>query len=78
MSQHRATEGNADHPRTAVEEVLKEFEEAETDVREEPRPDEDGEAAEALTPSRSAQEDARRRAAGGRGSGRADGSDDDA
>ncbi|GAA3897044.1 hypothetical protein GCM10022244_04080 [Streptomyces gulbargensis] len=62
MSQHRATEGNADHPRTAAEEVLKEFEEAETDVRPDARPDEDGEAADALTPSRSAQEDARRRA----------------
>ncbi|MFI9122148.1 hypothetical protein ACIGW0_22525 [Streptomyces bikiniensis] len=78
MSEHRATEGNADHPRTAAEEVLKEFEEAETDVRDDPRPDGDGEAAEALTPSRSAQEDARRRAAEGRGSGRADGSEDDA
>ncbi|WP_411070044.1 hypothetical protein [Streptomyces sp. cmx-4-25] len=72
MSQHRATEGNADRARTAAEEVLKEFEEAETDVREDPRPDEDGAAADALTPSRSAQEDARRRAGGDRGTGRAD------
>lgn len=72
MPQHRATEGNADHPRTAAEEVLKEFEEAETDVREEPRPGEDDEAADALTPSRSAQEDARRRAGGDRGAGSGD------
>ncbi|MFC8174011.1 hypothetical protein ACFUJ0_17990 [Streptomyces sp. NPDC057242] len=62
--QHRATEGNAGHPRTAAEEVLEEFEEAETDVREDAHPDGDGEAADALTPSRSAQEDARRRAGG--------------
>ncbi|MFE5901973.1 hypothetical protein ACFQ67_31795 [Streptomyces sp. NPDC056488] len=65
MSQQRhATEGDAGRPRTAAEEVLEEFEEAETDVREDTHPDGDGEAADALTPSRSAQEDARRRAGG--------------
>ncbi|MFF4174173.1 hypothetical protein [Streptomyces sp. NPDC001744] len=61
MAHHRPTGKNADRPRTAAEEVLAEFEEAETDVRDDARPG-DGEAADALTPSRSAQEDARRRA----------------
>ncbi|SEE05596.1 hypothetical protein [Streptomyces sp. TLI_105] len=49
-------------PKTAAEEVLQEVEEAETDLRQDD--DQDGEAADALSPSRSAQEDARRRASG--------------
>ncbi|MEU0400539.1 hypothetical protein ABZ318_09835 [Streptomyces sp. NPDC006197] len=56
----RAQDGG--HPKTAVEEVLQEVEEAETDPREDD--DRGGEAADALSPSRSAQEDARRRASG--------------
>ncbi|GGU97697.1 hypothetical protein GCM10010275_40210 [Streptomyces litmocidini] len=63
MSQeNRGPEKDGSRPKTAVEEVLQEVEEAETDPRE--NDGRDGEAADALSPSRSAQEDARRRASG--------------
>ncbi|MFF0558604.1 hypothetical protein ACH4ZU_28805 [Streptomyces sp. NPDC020472] len=57
---NRGPERDGDRPKTAVEEVLQEVEEAETDPREDD--ERGGEAADALSPSRSAQEDARRRA----------------
>ncbi|MFI1715007.1 hypothetical protein [Streptomyces litmocidini] len=63
MSQkNRDAAQDGGRPKTAVEEVLQEIEETETDPREDDG--RDGEAADALSPSRSAQEDARRRAGG--------------
>ncbi|MFH8484905.1 hypothetical protein [Streptomyces longisporoflavus] len=45
-----------DTPDTALGEALKEFENAETDVLDEPEHDSDGEAGDALTPNEGAQE----------------------
>ncbi|MFF9851091.1 hypothetical protein [Streptomyces litmocidini] len=60
--ENRGPEQDGSRPKTAAEEVLQEVEEAETNPREDD--DRGGEAADALSPSRSAQEDARRRASG--------------
>ncbi|MFF9410161.1 hypothetical protein ACF1B0_32230 [Streptomyces anandii] len=64
--------GNADDhrtapPRTAVGEVLREFEDAETDVAEERDRRHSGEAGEAITPNTRAQEQAEREAREGAG-----------
>ncbi|WP_030690929.1 hypothetical protein [Streptomyces globisporus] len=58
--ENRGSAQDGGRPKTAVDEVLQEVEEAETDPREDDG--QEGEAADALSPSRSAQEDARRRA----------------
>ncbi|MEU6478733.1 hypothetical protein ABZ858_17910 [Streptomyces sp. NPDC047017] len=50
------------HPRTAAGEVLREFENAETDVDDSREKPHRGEAAEAITPSPGAEEDAERKA----------------
>ncbi|MFI8828826.1 hypothetical protein [Streptomyces sp. NPDC053431] len=63
MSRHQHESGKSgEHPDTAVEEVLHEVEEAETDVRDDGDSPGRTPATDALTPSESAQEDARRRA----------------
>ncbi|CAL9598255.1 hypothetical protein [Streptomyces sp. enrichment culture] len=70
------TAGTEDAPRTATEQVLHEFEEAELRLdRDETDPD-DAEAADALTPSRPAQESVRKHHRDGDGQGPARPADD--
>ncbi|MGW4277055.1 hypothetical protein ACWEGQ_32995 [Streptomyces seoulensis] len=53
-----------DHPQTALGEVLREFEKAETDVDESRDRRHRGEAAEAITPNTRAEEEAREESEG--------------
>ncbi|MFI8962689.1 hypothetical protein ACIGO8_11265 [Streptomyces sp. NPDC053493] len=67
MSRHQHTPGTSEkHPETVLGEVLDEVEDAETGARHDKGKDADGgePATDALSPSVSAQEDARRRAGG--------------
>ncbi|WP_264925539.1 hypothetical protein [Streptomyces sp. A012304] len=53
------------HPGSALEEVLREIEEAERRTTDHHHDDHDGEAAEAITPNPRAQEDSREKSEGG-------------
>ncbi|MEU6847387.1 hypothetical protein ABZ930_36530 [Streptomyces sp. NPDC046716] len=53
---HRGQGGDGSHPDTAVDEVLQEFEKAETTHEGAERDSDDGEAGDALTPNEEAQE----------------------